>query len=207
MPSVPRLFIAQCLCSLVLLAGLPAMALAPPTGKVVLTISGKVAEKNATDAAVFDMAMLEKLPQQTFTTMTPWDKAPIKFTGPLLRDVLQAAKASGKTIKALALNDYQTSIPLDDAQKFDVIVAHRMNDASIPVRTKGPLFIVYPYDANSALRATTITSPRTVVTTCLTGPAAAVIYSGWPWALQRWQPPWRCCWWSKWASAGRFRTA
>ena len=155
MPSVPRLFIAQCLCSLVLLAGLPAMALAPPTGKVVLTISGKVAEKNATDAAVFDMAMLEKLPQQTFTTMTPWDKAPIKFTGPLLRDVLQAAKASGKTIKALALNDYQTSIPLDDAQKFDVIVAHRMNDASIPVRTKGPLFIVYPYDANSALRATT----------------------------------------------------
>lgn len=157
MASVSIRLMAQCVCALVCLAWVPAMALAPPAGKVVLTISGKIAEKNATatDAAVFDMAMLEKLPQQTFTTMTPWEKSPIKFTGPLLRDVLQAVKASGKTIKAMALNDYQTSIPLEDAQKFDVIVAHRMNDASIPVRTKGPLFIVYPFDANPVLRATT----------------------------------------------------
>lgn len=147
--------IARVVCAVVVFACVPASALAPPTGKVVLTISGKVAEKNTADAAVFDLAMLEQLPQQTFTTMTPWDKLPIKFTGPLLRDVLQAAKASGTSIKALALNDYQTRIPLDDAQKFDVILAHRMNDAGIPVRTKGPLFIVYPYDSNPALRATT----------------------------------------------------
>jgi hypothetical protein len=137
-----------------LLAALPAAALQPATGKVVLTISGKVAEKNTPTAAVFDMAMLEKLPQRTFTTMTPWEKQPIKFTGPLLRDVLAAAKASGSTIKAVALNDYQSSIPLDDAQKFDVILAHKMNDADIPVKTKGPLFIVYPYDTKPELRST-----------------------------------------------------
>jgi hypothetical protein len=104
---------------------------------------------------VFDLAMIEKLPQQTFTTMTPWDKKPLKFTGPLLRDVLAAAKASGTTIKAVALNDYQTSIPLDDAQKFDVIVAYKMNDDVIPVKTKGPLFIVYPFDTKPELRSTT----------------------------------------------------
>lgn len=132
----------------------PAFALQPATGKVILTISGKVAEKNTSNAAAFDLAMLEKLPQQTFTTMTPWDKKPIKFTGPLLRDVLAAAKATGTTIKASALNDYQTSIPLDDAQKFDVIVAHKMNDEVIPVKTKGPLFIVYPFDTKAELRST-----------------------------------------------------
>jgi hypothetical protein len=142
------------LCVASLAFHLPAFALQPVTGKVILTISGKVAEKNTPTAAVFDLAMLEKLPQRTFTTMTPWAKKPIKFTGPLLRDVLAAAKATGTTIKASALNDYQTSIPLDDAQKFDVILAHKMDGETIPVKTKGPLFIVYPFDANPKLRST-----------------------------------------------------
>jgi hypothetical protein len=132
----------------------PAGALEPAAGKVILTITGNVGEKNTANAAVFDLAMLEKLPQRTFTTMTPWDKQPIKFTGPLLRDVLAAAKAKGSTIKAAALNDYQSSIPLDDSQKFDVILAHKMNDQDIPVKTKGPLFIVYPYDSKPELRST-----------------------------------------------------
>ena len=134
---------------------LPAAALQPAGGKVILTINGNVEEKNTPTAAVFDLAMLEKLPQRSFTTMTPWGKQPIKFTGPLLRDVLAAAKAMGTTIKAAALNDYQSSIPMDDAQKFDVILAYKMNDAEIPVRTKGPLFIVYPYDTKAELRSST----------------------------------------------------
>lgn len=133
--------------------GASALALEPTKGKVVLTISGKISEKNAPTSANFDMAMLEKLPQKTFTTLTPWDKAPIRFTGPLLRDVLAAAKANGAVIKAAALNDYQTSIPFEDSQKFDVILAHKMNGEPIPVRTKGPLFIVYPFDDKAELRA------------------------------------------------------
>lgn len=151
MPPIPRLLAT--FASAFALA-LPAVALQSPGGKVILTITGDVAEKNTATAATFDLAMLEKLPQQTFTTMTPWDKQPIKFTGPLLRDVLAAAKAKGTTIKAAALNDYQTRIPLDDARKFDVILAHQMNGASIPVKTKGPLFIVYPFDSKPELRST-----------------------------------------------------
>ncbi len=153
-PVFPRP-LAALIATAALCLALPAAALQPATGKVILSISGNVAEKNTANAAVFDLAMIEKLPQRSFTTMTPWDKQPIKFTGPLLRDVLAAAKASGTTIKAVALNDYQSSIPLDDAQKFDVILAHKMNDADIPVKTKGPLFIVYPYDTKPELRSAT----------------------------------------------------
>jgi len=130
-------------------------ALPPASGKVILTLQGKVADTNAGAVAQFDLAMIEKLPQQTFLTLTPWDKQPITFTGPLLRDVLATAKGSGSTIKAAALNDYQTVIPMEDAVKFDVIVAHKMNGQSIPVKTKGPLFIVYPYDSKPELRALT----------------------------------------------------
>lgn len=154
MRRMPLRLIALYVCALAWGLALPALALPPPTGKVILTISGSNVEKNTADAAVFDLAMLEKLPQQTFTTMTPWDKHPIKFTGPLLRDVLAAAKASGRTIKAMALNDYQTSIPMEDAQNYDVIVAHKMDGEAIPVKTKGPLFIVYPFDTKAELRST-----------------------------------------------------
>jgi hypothetical protein len=145
---IPALFAA-----VVMVCALPAAALPPATGKVILTISGKVADKNTPDGAAFDLAMLEKLPQQTFSTKTPWDKQPIKFTGPLLRDVLAAAKASGTTIYALALNDYKTAIPLEDAQRYYMIIAHSMNDALIPVSTKGPLFIVYPFDTKAELQS------------------------------------------------------
>ena len=128
-------------------------ALAVPTGKVVLTVSGKIGESNSPQGAQFDMAMIEKLPQHSFTTLTPWEKQPIQFTGPLLRDVLAAAKAQGTVIKAMALNDYQSSIPVEDTTKFDMVMALKMNGQPIPVKTKGPLFIVYPYDAKPELRS------------------------------------------------------
>ena len=132
---------------------LPALALPPAQGKIVLTITGRVAYPNASAGAVFDMTMLEHLPQHSFTTLTPWDKKPIQFSGPLLRDVLAAAGATGSTIKALALNDYQSSMPFDDVSRFDVVLAHTMNGQKIPVKTKGPLFIVYPFDSKPELRA------------------------------------------------------
>lgn len=142
-----------CLCML----AAPTMGTAaePTKSKIILTVYGAATSENKRSELKFDMAMLEALPQVTFTTMTPWNKAPIKFTGPLLRDVLGAAKVNGKTINASALNDYSTAIPADDAYKFDVIVAHHMDGELIPVRTKGPLFIVYPYDSRAELRSST----------------------------------------------------
>ena len=144
--------VARIALSLLLAWVLPAAALEPAVGKVILTVSGKIAAKNSPNGAEFDLAMLEKLPQTTFTTQTPWDKRPVKFTGPLLRDVLAAAKATGTTLNAVAVNDYQTTIPASDTQKFDMVLAHKINDQAISVRTKGPLFIVYPYDSNPELK-------------------------------------------------------
>lgn len=132
---------------------LPSHALEAPRYKVVLTVTGKIGTTNGPGTAAFDMAMIERLPQQTFTTRTPWSNEPVKFTGPLLRDLLAAVKATGSNIRAVALNDYKISIPVDDANRFGVIVAHRMNDMPIPVRTKGPLFIVYPFDARQELQS------------------------------------------------------
>lgn len=130
-----------------------ALALDKPAADVVLTVSGKVATPNAGKRATFDMKMLEQLPQHSFTTRTPWYTEPVRFTGPLLRDVLAAAGASGSKIVAVALNDYRTEIPFEDATRYEVIVARLMNDKPMPVREKGPLFIVYPFASKTELQS------------------------------------------------------
>lgn len=149
-----RLFTASALlCALTLSSA--ALALDAPKERPILSISGKIAEKNAGDVARFDMKMIEALPQHTFTTSTPWFDKPVKFTGPLLADVLAAVKASGTSISAVAINDYKITIPAADAAKFKVIVARLIDDKPIPVREKGPLFVVYPFDSSAELRSST----------------------------------------------------
>jgi hypothetical protein len=34
-----------------------------------------------------------------------------------------------------------------------MILAHQINDEAIPVKTKGPLFVVYPFDSYPELQA------------------------------------------------------
>jgi hypothetical protein len=131
-----------------------ARALDRPTGPVVLTVLGRVRIPNAGVVAQFDMAMLEQLPQRSFVTRTPWYATPRKFTGPLLRDVLAACGAHGTNVRATALNDYRVDLPLDDAQRFEVLVARLLDDKPMAVRDKGPLFIIYPFDSSAELRTT-----------------------------------------------------
>ena len=121
---------------------------------VELAVSGKVHNTNQDKLAQFDMPMLERLPQASFSTHTPWYAQARKFTGPLLRDVLAAAGAQGSIVRAVALNDYWVDIPIDDCQRFDMVLARLLDDKPMPVRDKGPLFIIYPFDQHSMLRNT-----------------------------------------------------
>jgi hypothetical protein len=132
----------------------PAWALDRPAGPVVLTVTGRVRMPNAGSSAQFDMAMLEQLPQHSFSTRTPWYSGPRKFTGPLLRDVLAACGAEGSNLRAFALNDYRVDLPVEDARRYDVIIARLLDDKPMAVRDKGPLFIVYPFDTRAELRST-----------------------------------------------------
>lgn len=139
-----------------LLLGLlaPAQALEPPTGKVLLSVTGQITVRNTPEAAQFDMAMLEKLPQTSFHTRTPWYPEPRKFTGVRLRDLLAALGAQGRgSVSAEALNDYRALIPAEDWNDYDLLIAWRLDDAPMLVRDKGPLVVIYPFDAHPKLRS------------------------------------------------------
>ena len=135
------------------LAGAADTSLPMPAGKVVLTISGKIGIFNVGDTAKFDREMLEALGWSSFTTSTPWYDAPVTFAGVRMAKLMQTVRADGEAVIAGSLNDYETKIPMSDFTRFDVLLALKRNGEYMPVREKGPLFIVYPYDSESELKS------------------------------------------------------
>jgi len=120
--------------------GIAVSAQSESLGRIVLTVESQGRRTR------FDMRALQALPQRTYKVTTPWYLRPVSFQGPLLRDVLAAAGASGSRIEAVAVNDYTAVIPFQDAEAYDVIIALRMDGKSMSPRDKGQLFVVYPYD-------------------------------------------------------------
>lgn len=141
-------------------------ALPAPQGDVILTVTGKIGRSNGQNAAGhrearFDRAMLEQLGRTEIVTMTPWYKDVMRFEGVLLREVLAAVAAEGDSLHAVAHNDYAADLPVDDAKRYDVILAMKANGQVLTLRDKGPLFIIYPYSSDKALR-TELISYRSV---------------------------------------------
>jgi hypothetical protein len=126
-----------------------------PTEKPILTISGKISETNKDGMAQFDRPMLESLGMVTVETTTPWHDGTVKFEGVSLDKLMKLVGASGERAVVVALNDYSTEIPLEDFTKYNVILALKRNGEYMPIRDKGPLFVVYPFDSNPELKAQT----------------------------------------------------
>lgn len=132
-----------------------AASLAKPAGRVVLTVSGKIGEHNTGNAAAFDLAMLDALPQGQFTGETPWTKGQTTFTGPLGSGLLAAVGATGTKMRISALNDYSCDVPVADFSSYRVILATRQDGKTMPVREKGPVWVIYPWDTDASLRSET----------------------------------------------------
>ena len=124
-----------------------------PKGEVILEIAGRIGNSNGGDIATFDREMLETLGLETIKTATPWHTGEVRFEGCSLKKLMANVDASGKTVKAIALNDYVTMIPIEDFEKYGTILALKRDGQYMPIRDKGPLFIIYPYDSDPNLRS------------------------------------------------------
>jgi hypothetical protein len=128
-----------------------ANGLVPPRDRVVLTVTGAIGVTNAPGRADFDLAALERLGLRRLTTWTPWTDGDLRFEGVWARRLMEAVRARGTAVDALALNDYEQTIPLEDFDKYDVLLATRVNGQRLRVRDKGPIWIVYPWSEHPEL--------------------------------------------------------
>jgi len=157
-----RRFCISLVSAALLATGTAAAELDKPAGPALVTITGKITHANQEGfeafrdklfgvhdlrfdrAAAFDLAMLEELGmQQVSLQYRDWD-ARHTFDGPLLRDVLAAAGASGDTVLPMALDGYAAEIAMSDLQKWPVILALKMDGEYMAVGGAGPAFVIYP---------------------------------------------------------------
>ncbi|WP_355660468.1 oxidoreductase [Halomonas salifodinae] len=149
-----RLLIA-CL-ALLPLSAVPAHELRAPEEAVILVMSGNITHTNVGDEAHFDRRMLEALPWQRIETSTPWTNGVREYRGPLARALLAAVGAEGKVARVTALNNFMAEIPVADFHRHDVILAMERDGERMAIRDQGPLFVLYPFDEDPALRNETI---------------------------------------------------
>jgi hypothetical protein len=103
-------------------------------------------------------ADLAALPQVSFTTTTIWTTESSTFSGPSLAAVLDSLGAQGAALTMIAVNDYKVEMPWSVMEQDAPIIANRINGEPFSVRDKGPLWVVFPYDANARFQTEEIYS-------------------------------------------------
>lgn len=126
----------------------PGNTVPTPTGEVVLTIEGKISQKNAGDTLQFDMATLESIGVVQYYVDDPFVKKNILYSGVLLSQLLKVAGVSpdATALTIWALDDYSTDMKISDANKWPVLVATRADGAYMPIDKNGPLISVFPFN-------------------------------------------------------------
>jgi len=146
------------LASMILANPAAAADLPEATGDVILTVDGDISATNDDGKALFDLEMLQAMETRTFVTETIWTEGAITFEGVGLETLLGALGVESGTLTATAINDYAVEIPASDAGPDGPIIAFHVNGAPMSVREKGPLWVVYPFDDNTAYQTEQIYS-------------------------------------------------
>ncbi len=139
-----------------------AQTLESPSGPVILTVTGRIAQTNRRPfdgsrdaffknqqvtferAAEFDLAMLEALGMRKVQADYPQGGPLHIFEGPLLRDVLKAAVAGGATIKVSALDGYTQEIPVAELERWPIVLAVKRDGKYLALGGFGPSWVAFP---------------------------------------------------------------
>lgn len=101
----------------------------------------------------FSFDDLAALPQTTVVTANDYVNDAVAFTGPSLKSLLERVGVGREaTLTARALNDFSVNIPASDAFDYEVVVAILADGKPMPVRDKGPIWVIYPMDDHPELR-------------------------------------------------------
>lgn len=118
-----------------------------PTGPVVLTLTGKIGQRNVDRSALhFDAAILDELGVVKAKVYDPWVKQELEFQGVWMNDLIEAAKptSGAQSIHITALDNYQIDLSLADVRAGGILVATKKGDGSpIPIEEGGPVRVVF----------------------------------------------------------------
>jgi len=134
----------------------PAVAVSPPslrsgqpvpapTGKVALTMTGRITQHNHRDALQWDVATINGVGLSRATVYDPWDKRSLDLRGVWLADLLEVAQAGPDAgVQMTALDDYKVRLTAQEIAAGGIMLATQTGDGKpIPVEEGGPTRIVF----------------------------------------------------------------
>ncbi len=146
-----RLVIALCL-TFVVLGSMCFADSAKPSGKVVLTVKGPIANTNAEQAFEFDLEMLEGLGITEYKVKDPWlgNKT---YAGVTIAKILEYVGAPDEIaeVAVVAKDGKEVIITGDEVAKYQIMLATKDGGKAIGAGLGGPVKLVFPYDDNPGL--------------------------------------------------------
>jgi len=99
---------------------------------------------------------LHALPRRQIETRTIWTRGPQRFEGVKIKDLLTHLGIDQGGLALHALNDYTVHAPADLLMQSGALLADTRNGQPMSPRGKGPVWLVFDYDSDSALQTETI---------------------------------------------------
>jgi hypothetical protein len=123
-------------------------AIPVPQDEVIVTVMGKIGNPNVDDSIQMDMETIESVGLVEYLVTDPFDTGDLTFQGPLMRDLLDlwGVPDDATILHMVALNDYAVDVPISDLREFPVIFAVKQDGEYMPISTRGPAMLVYPYN-------------------------------------------------------------
>jgi hypothetical protein len=114
-----------------------------PAEAVILSLSGPDNKE-----VTLDLPTLEKVGLVKYTVTDPWLESQITYTGVLLSDLLKVAGVAddATTVKVVALDDYAADIPIEEINKWPILIATQADGEYLTIENNGPTRIIFPYD-------------------------------------------------------------
>ncbi len=132
----------------ILLAGMVLLLASPSVSQTVLTITNTTLNQSV-ELTEEDLLAFE---QVEIRTENEFVDGIVTFRGPYARDVLASVSTVPEVYKMVAINDYVIEIPAEDFEKYDVIFAMFQDDERFSLRTKGPIWVIYPMSDHKELQ-------------------------------------------------------
>ena len=124
--------------------------------EVLLTV--EIASSTSGQARIrhFTRSDLEALPRAAFRTHTLWTSGVQHFEGLWLATLLETLGVTSGELTLRAINDYKIRARAEDFAEGGALLAYSRNATPMSPRDKGPLWLVWNYDAVPEFRTESI---------------------------------------------------
>ncbi|MDN3613871.1 MAG: oxidoreductase [Vibrio gallaecicus] len=101
-------------------------------------------KNNQQPPIILEIKDLQKMPNTSFTTDLPWLNGESKFTGVSVSDLFDELDVELPEVMTVrGLNDYSVDVLKSDIEQYHPIIAFLKDGNLMPVRYKGPYWLIY----------------------------------------------------------------